>query len=346
MNLRYMHLNDRKNGISLKDPRIQYIIMGFIIAILPLLSSNGIIKNSNIILIGGVLIYAIAGLGLDLLLGYGGLISLGTAGFMGLAAYISAYLTVDMNLPFEISLIISIAIPVILGLLVGWASLKIEGIYLAIATLCVSEILRKTFEELTVFTNSFGGKKAAYPLLFGNFQLDRNQTFVLITVVLVILMIISYNIVNSKQGRALHAMRGSEVVAQAMGINILKYRLLVFALATGYTAIAGALYVHFINFSYPSTWGLPMSLNILALVVIGGMRSSYGMLIGSLVVFAVPDLVLKKLPIIGNINGIPYVFSGLLIIVIVLLYPQGLVHLLGDIKRFLIKMKGRVRQND
>ncbi len=324
----------------LQNPRMKYIYFGLILATIPLLASADIIKNSYILLIGSVLIYTIAGIGLDLLMGYGGLISLGTAGFMGLSAYVTAYCSMDLGLPFELSALIAIASSILLGLIVGLASLRIEGIYLAIATLCVAEIFRKSFEELIEFTNSFSGKKADYPTLFGIFELDREQTYWLIVVVLVIVMIVTYNIVNSKQGRALHAMRGSEVAAQSMGISLLACRLFAFALATGCAAIAGVLYMHFIGFTYPNTWGLTMSLNILALVIIGGMRSSFGMFIGALMVFAVPELILKELPIIGDINGIPYVFNGVLIIVVVLAYPQGLVRIFDDIKKLLKKVKG------
>jgi branched-chain amino acid transport system permease protein len=136
-------------------------------------------------------------------------------------------------------------------------------------------------------------------------------------------MILTYNLTNGQLGRALHAMRGSEVAAQAMGVNLLKYRLVAFALATVYASIAGALYVFLIKFTYPAVWVLGMSLNILAVVVIGGMRSIYGTVLGAFVVFAIPDLVLKKLPLIGGIDGMPYVFNGLLIILVIMFYPRA-----------------------
>ena len=146
--------------------------------------------------------------------------------------------------------------------------------------------------------------------------------------------------VNSKLGRALNTMRGSEVAAQAMGVNLLTYRLLAFAVATGLAALAGVLYMHFINFTYPNTWVLGMSMNILAVVIIGGMRSGFGVVLGSFIVFAIPDLILKKIPVIGEVNGIAYVFNGLLIIMIILLYPHGLIHIFGDIKRLVTGRKG------
>src|SRR5699024_10046439 len=141
--------------------------------------------------------------------------------------------------------LVAVIIAAFIGVLVGFVSLRVAGIYLAIATLCVSEILRKTFEELDQFTNGFSGLTASYPKLFG-VSLSREMTFVLLAVVLVLVMMLTHNLVNGQMGRALHAMRGSEVAAQAMGIYLLKYRLIVFAIATAYAALGGALYMHFV----------------------------------------------------------------------------------------------------
>lgn len=316
---------------------IRYIIFGVILALLPLAAQAGIIKTSWIGIIGGTIIYAIAGLGLNLLLGYSGLISLGTAGFMGLGAYISAYVSEDLGWPFEAGILLAVVIPLIFGILIGLASLRMEGLYLGIVTLCVSEILRKTFDELEPITGGFSGKKASFPLLLGSIRLDQNSTYVLLVVVLVLLMILTYNLANGQLGRALNAMRGSQVAAQAMGVSLLKYRLIAFALATAFASLAGALYVHFIRFVYPSTWTLPVSLVIMALVVIGGLRSVFGTFIGALIVYALPDLVLKRIPVIGDINGLSYVFSGVLIILVVLFYPGGVINIFNSIGRLFTK---------
>ncbi len=140
-------------------PYSSYILFGIILAILPILVELKILKYSYLTTIASILIYSIVALGLNLLLGYSGLISLGTAGFMGLGTYLSAYLTADLNLPFELALLISIVVPMLIGVLTGLVSLRIEGFYLAIATLAISEIFRKTFVELEVITNGFSGKK-------------------------------------------------------------------------------------------------------------------------------------------------------------------------------------------
>jgi len=229
-------------------------------------------------------------------------------------------------------LIISVTIPLFIGLIIGLISLRIEGYYLAIATLGVAEIFRQVFVELDFFTGGFSGKNAGYPDL-GIFTLDKMWTYILIAVCLIAIMIITHNIVYSRSGRALLTMRGSEPAAQAMGINLLKYRLMAFGIATLYAALGGVLYVHFIRFAYPSGWNVNLSLQILAVIVIGGMRTITGPVLGAIVVFGVPELILKQLPIIGNVDGLAYIFTGILIIVVILFYPNGLIYIGNDIKK-------------
>ena len=325
-----------------KNAYLGYVFFGLTLCLIPVLVELGLLRSSYITLVGSVIIYSIAAIGLNLLLGWSGLISLGTAGFMGLAAYIAAYLTVDLKLPFEVGLLMALAIPLFIGILVGLVSLKIEGMYLAIATLSVSEILRKSFEEFGSITNGFSGKTAGYPKLFGFFQLDRNMTYVLLVIFLVGVMIIIHNLINGQMGRALNAMRGSEAAAQAMGVHLLKYRLVAFALATGLAALSGVMYIHFIKYTYPPTWSLGMSLNILAAIIIGGVRNIYGTILGVFVVFALPDLFLKQIPYFGSMPGFAYIVNGLLIILVIMYYPNGLIYIGNDVKKLWTKWKAKV----
>ena len=329
-----------------KNHNLRFIIFGAVIATLPLFVSAGIIRTSWLGIIGGTIIYTVAALGLNLLLGYSGLVSLGTAGFMGLGAYISAYVTTDMGLPWEVGVLAAVVISLIVGIVVGLVSLRVEGLYLGIITLCIAEVLRKTFDELVDFTGGFSGKSADYPTLLGTFELNQRTTYVLLAVVLVLMMMLTWNLVHGQIGRAFHAMRGSQVAAQAMGVSLFKYRLLAFALATGYIALAGSLYVHFICFAYPSTWSVTLSLNMIAIIVVGGLRSIYGTFLGAIIVYALPDLLLKNIPIIGDMNGVPYVFSGVLIILVVLFYPLGAVNVFNDIKRLFRKITGKEKKGE
>lgn len=319
-----------------KNHNLRFVLFGLILSTLPLFVSWGYIKTSWLGILGATVIYTICALGLNLLLGWSGLVSLGTAGFMGLGGYISAYATGNLGLPWELGILAAVVISLVLGVIVGMVSLRVEGLYLGIITLCISAILVKTFEEVTAITGGFAGKSAQYPTLLGMFKLSQKGTFVLVVVVLVLMMMLTWNLVHSQIGRALHAMRGSQVAAQAMGISLFKYRLLAFALSTGYAALAGALYAHFVRFVYPSTWSITLSLTMIAIIVVGGLRSIYGTFLGALIIYALPDLVIK--PLIGDLNGFAYVFSGVLIILVVLFYPHGLVNVFSDVRKLTGKL--------
>ncbi len=322
---------------------IQYIIFGICLMSLPLLQRAGIIiTNSNITVIGTVLFYSIVGIGLNVLLGYSGLVSLGTAGFMGLGAYLTGYFSETLGLNFFLAIFLAMIIPTILGAIVGLISLRLEGFYLAIATLGFAEVLKVVFIELEWLTGSFSGLQTSYPKVFSNMKFFGTQTakvmtFYLIVIVLVLLLIFTYNFINSATGRALLTMRGSQAAAQAMGINLLKYKLIAFIVATVYAAIGGALYMAFIRSSYPATWNLNLSLQILAVVVIGGVRTIPGPIFGAFIVFGIPELVFKNVPFLSSIDGLAYIFTGILIIVVILFYPNGLIYVGHDIKKIFTK---------
>lgn len=325
----------------LKNQYLQFILLGIGFAIIPILSQVGILKSSSVTTVGFTLIFAIAALGLNVLLGYSGLVSLGTAGFMGLAAYLSAYFTRVMSFPFELSFVLSVAITTILGLIVGVFSLKFEGIYLGIVTLAVAEIFRLIFLQFDAFTGGAVGSKASYPKLLGFLELNRVGTYYLIVVVLIVTIILVHNLVKGHMGRALNAMRGSQAAAQSMGINIFKHRIIAFGVSNALAAIAGVLYVHYVRLSIPTVWTLNLSLDFLAMIVIGGFRSIYGTLIGSFFVYGLSELVLKSLPIPG-IDAIIPAIKGVLMIIFVLYFPGGLVGL----KNQLIPKKNRKKTKD
>jgi branched-chain amino acid transport system permease protein len=324
-------IKDRKS--ILRNAHIQFLIFGGILMLLPLAAQSGAMKASTLETVGFVLIYSVVSIGMNLLLGYSGLVSLGTAGFMGLGAYLAAYTVESLSLSFWIAVLVAMIIPTVIGVAVGVISLRVRNIYLAIATLCISEILLKTFEQLDWFTGGTAGKQSSYPTIFGD-KLDRGGMFAVIVVALVLIMMLTHNIVNGQMGRAMHAMRSSAVAAQAMGVNLVKYKLAAFAMATLYAGLGGALYLFFLKSSYPSTWSLMLSLNVIAMVVVGGLRSIYGTVAGAFIIWGIPELVLKKLPVIGDVSGLPFIFSGILIIVVIMFFPKGLKGLSDIVKDY------------
>ncbi len=324
-----------------KKNYLTILILGTVFAILPVLQINNIfVSFASITIIAQVIFYTIAGIGLNVLLGYSGLVSLGTAGFMGLGAYIAGYFAQSNAI---LGIVLAILIPIILGLIVGLISLRLEGYYLAIATLGIAEVLKVAFQELTKFTGGFSGLNISLPSFINDMrflgpQTPRVVTVWIIVAVFVVIWLFTYNFINSRTGRALLTMRGSSAAAQAMGINLLKYKLTAFVIATIYASISGILYIYMIKSAFPTTWNLMLSLQILAVIVIGGVKTITGPLIGAAIVFGVPELVFKQIPLLSGIDGLAYIFTGLLIIVVILFYPNGLIYIGTDIKNLFKKL--------
>ncbi len=316
----------------------RYVLFGITLSILPLLSELDLMQNSTVRLFGYVIIFTVVALGLNLLLGFSGLVSLGTAGFMGLGAYLFVYVSENVFDGFFVAFLITVIITGLIGALIGLLSLRIEGIYLAIGTLFIGEIFLQIFRSVGWFTGGFSGKTFHHPmfnLFFTQITLTRNQTYVFMVVILVVIMILVYNLVHSRTGRALMAMSRSEHAAQAMGISILKYRLIAFITASILAAIGGILYISYFRYVDPSPWNLNRSLLIIAMVVVGGYKSIFGTAIGAFIIYGVPELYLKD---IFSFNPeFSYVFAGILIIVVIMFYPYGTVYLGHDVKKLYYK---------
>lgn len=326
----------------LKKKQIQYILIGLVIAILPFVFG---FKRATVTMLDTVVIYSIVALGFNILLGYSGQISLGHAVFMGIGAYLSAYITMELELPFLLALLVSGLVPMVIGLLLGLVALRLEGHYLAIATLGLGVTIQHIFKEWTGFTGGFSGAKAA-PASIGGWLFpefvfkSRESFFVLAVTILVILMIFAYNFLRSKTGRALIAMRNSEHAAQAMGVSLFKYKLIAFAISAFYAGIAGSLYMHLIRYSDPNTWSIELSLNLLAMVVIGGLATIGGSILGAAFIVIVPEL-LKEIPMLGEIRSLSTILTGVALILVIRFMPYGLVRTGKQIQLKLLERKNK-----
>lgn len=242
LNLIYADCGKGSAGEKIKElvtvPGTQYLIFGVILGVFPLLAQLGILTSSFVFTMGNTMIYAIMAIGFCLLMGYSGLASLGTAGFVGIGAYIAYYFMQVYGAPFGIAFIVTVMISLFSGVLVGFISLRIEGIYLAILTLGLSEILRNTFISLKSSIKLDMSKVR----LFG-VKIGEEQVYLLILALFVLLLFITSNLIRSPIGRALLSVKNSTSAAQAMGINLMKYRVLAFVISTVYAAIAGLMYM-------------------------------------------------------------------------------------------------------
>jgi branched-chain amino acid transport system permease protein len=316
----------------------RFVVFGIILSIIPLFAEIGIMQNSTVRLLGYVIIFTVVALGLNLLLGFSGLVSLGTAGFMGFGAYLFVFISNNVFDGFIIAMVLTLVVAGLIGALIGLLSLKVEGIYLAIATLFIGEIFLQIFRNVDWFTGGFSGMRHHHPmfnLLFTEITLTRNLTYVLMVVILVLVMIAMYHLIHSRTGRALMAMSRSEHAAQAMGISILKYRLIAFVTATVLATLGGVLYISYFRFVDPSPWNLNRSLFIIAMVVVGGYKSIFGTALGAFIIHGVPELYLKDI-FSGN-PEFSYIFAGVLIIVVIMFYPNGTIYIGHDVKMLYYK---------
>lgn len=308
-----------------KNAYLHFILFGVLLVIVNLM--RGIAFNNFFVnMIGLFLIYTIAVLGFYVLLGYGGLASLGTSAFIGLGAFLARYFTHVWNLPLIIGLLLVVLVAIILGVLVGFISLRIEGMYLAIITLVIAELLVALFKisALEPLTGNFNGVTIPRKsILFGLIELNTNNMFVFIVVFFVVIMMLVYNLTKSPVGRAMLSMKNSESAAQSMGVNLLKYRILAFVIATVLAMISGYLYIFNIRFAIVSEWNLNLSLNVLAAVVIGGTASIWGIVGGGFLIFGI-NAFLKNIDLFNKYPSLTLIFNGLLMIVVVLFYPGGL----------------------
>ncbi|NLD52466.1 MAG: branched-chain amino acid ABC transporter permease [Clostridiales bacterium] len=333
-------------------PFTGFLLIGALLIALQLLAmvpGVDFIKSSMLNGFASVMIYSIVGYGFTYLLGYAGLASLGTAGFVGLGAYITGYFIRQVpGMPYLVVVLIALAVSLVLGLIVGFISLRIEGIFLAIVTLGLSEIFYQIFNNWLDFTNgSMGSSIKLYPIfqnLFNMKTLDaRRAFFILLVLITVGLMMLTHNLGKSSTGRAMLAMKNSSSAAQAMGISLLKYRLLAFLLSTVYAGLAGVLFMSYFKFSTPSNYTIIFSLNILAVVLIGGSRSLIGTFVGSFIVFGLTPIFLQDIPFFRDNSWVINVLIGTIIILVVMFYRGGLVQLADDIRNFFTKRKANRR---
>lgn len=304
-----------------------YIFVGILALLIPIINLQfDVFANSTMTLMNRVVIFSIAALGFNILLGYAGQISLGHAAFMGIGGYLSAFLTMEMNFPFVISILLAGLVPMIIGLLLGLVALRLEKLYLAIATLGLGVTIQNIFFEWSGFTGGHSGMRGIpSPEILG-FTFRQREHFLLLSItILILLAIFTYNFIRSKTGRALIAMRDSESAAQAMGISLFNYKLIAFALSAFYVGVAGSLYAHLYRYIEPNIWGVELSLDLLAMVVIGGMATIGGSILGAAFIQLLPRL-MSSLPFLDGIANINFILTGLFLVIVIVFFPRGLIY--------------------
>jgi branched-chain amino acid transport system permease protein len=315
--------------------RVWFAILLILVGLSLLGSTFGIGPNEYHYFIGNlILVNLISAIGLNLLVGFTGLLSLGHAAFMGVGAYTSALLVTEFGCPFILSLLIAGLMAALFGLIVGIPSLRIKGFYLMVATLAFQFVIEYMIIHWDSLTRGIRGIELPTPHFLG-ISLEKNQAYFLFLFVLaMILMWGAKNITRSKIGRAFIAIRDNDVSAEIIGISIFRYKLISFAISSFYAGIAGALYASMLRTAIPQDYIFINSIIFLAMVLVGGLGRLVGTIFGVIFVTLVPvllDLGVSYLSRVYDPNVTIYlgpvkelVFGGLIILFIIF-EPEGLV---------------------
>src|SRR5436190_3803088 len=289
---------------------------------------------------------AIAALGLNILVGFTGQISIGHAAFFGLGAFTSAYLSSKLPVPVFFAIPLAGLITAVVGLVFGLPAARLKGLYLAIATLAAQYILLDFFSRADWFTGGTVPAVAEPFRIFGFTLRGDRRYFYVVLVYLVICYVLTTNLMRTRDGRALVAVRDHYLSAEIMGINLTKYRTLSFGLAAFYAGIGGALYAHYQEVVSNEGFTIDRSILFLAMVIIGGLGSVMGTLMGTVFMVLLPEAmewvsaalrggpIDQALALRNNIAFLREIAIGLVIVLFLVFEPDGLVHRWRRIKAY------------
>lgn len=257
-------------------------------------------------------------MGLSLLMGYAGQISLGQAAFFGIGAYTSGVLTAKLGVPMILAFPASISLTVLIAFLIGIPTLKLKGHYLAMATLGLGEIVYIVFNELISLTGGPSGFGEIPIIKIFGISLDTDTKFyIFLWAIVSFILFVSLNIIESKIGRALRALHKSEEISHTLGINTSKLKLGIFMLSAGYAALAGFLYAHYVTFLSPGTFSLNFSILLVTMVAVGGMENIWGAILGTVILTLLPEY-------LRFFKDFDILIYGSILMAIMLLRPEGL----------------------
>lgn len=279
-------------------------------------------------------ITVIAAIGLNILLGYCGQLSIGHAGFIAVGAFTSAVLTNVLGFPFLVGLIAAGFMAGFIGLMFGIPSLKVKGFYLAIATIAAQFIIIWVINHLEI-TGGFVGIAVPYASIGGLVFDSEASMFYLIMVIAVICTFFAKNLARTRVGRAFIAIRDNDLAAEVMGINLFYYKLLAFFIGCFFAGIAGSLMAHWIGFMNAEQFSLMESILYIGMIIIGGLGTALGPILGVIFIrlmqqgmmFVAPTIeaAFPALPA-GFATGLAPMLFGLIIVLFLILEPRGLAH--------------------
>ena len=311
------------------------------VVVIPLMVHEYYLSILNLIFIA-----IVGALGLNVLVGYTGQISIGHGAFMSVGAYTAANLAVRLGLPFWLTLPAGGLMAALIGVVVGMPSLRIKGLYLAIATLAGQLIIEWTINHVPAIS---GGAQAsievARPDLFGFVLNTQGRLYYFLLFFAVLAIVATLNLMRSRIGRAFIAVRDQDIAAEIIGINIYRYKLLAFAISSFFAGVCGVLYTYYFGIANYEQFQLIVSIDYLAMIIIGGLGSVLGSIFGAIFVTLLPIVLRILLENIGSlffseaelanvISGTRLAVFGGLIIFFLIVEPEGLNRLWRNIRSY------------
>ena len=308
------------------------LLIGFLVILFttPLYLNNYWLGVFN--LIGITLIAAV---GLNILVGYCGQLSIGHAGFIAVGAYTAAILTNRLEMPFLVGLIGAGVVSGLIGIIFGLPSVRVKGFYLAITTIAAQFIIIWVINHWG-YTGGFLGIKVPYASIGGLVFRSESSQFYLITIIAALCIFFAKNLARAKVGRAFIAIRDNDLAAEVMGINPLYYKLLAFFIGCFFAGIAGALLAHWIGFLNAEQFSFTESILYVGMIIIGGLGTSIGPIFGVIFIRILQQvLTVNLVPFLessftafpsGFATGVTPMLFGLVIVLFLILEPRGLAH--------------------
>ena len=281
-----------------------------------------------------VIIAIIGAHGLNVLLGYTGQISLGHAAFLGVGGYTYSFLVMVHHWPFWLAIPVSGLVAGGLGFIIGIPSLRIKGIYLAVATIAFQFIADYTYFHWDGFSGGPQGRLVEAPRILDHALTSRLSLYYICLFFVILLLWGAKNLMRSKYGRSMMAVRDNDISAAALGVPVFKYKLLAFAVSSFYAGVAGALLVIHLRNVFPGFFHLNVSIEYIAIVIVGGMGTVMGSIFGAIFIVLVPEILTNIISMIAQLTKNPeitilmapmrLIVHGLLIVLFIVIEPAGL----------------------
>lgn len=280
--------------------------------------------------------------GLNILTGYTGLVSLGQAAFMAVGAYTVGWMQLNLGTPFLLNLVAGGLVAAAVGILVGIPSLRVKGLYLAIATIAASFILHFIFVNWQSVTNGNSGLTLTPASFFGTPLTEYQQLYFVFVPITALMVLGAANLFRTRVGRAFIAIRDRDISAEVLGISLLRYKLTSFAISSFYAGVAGGMWAYFFRVVTPESFPFVYSIFFLAAIIVGGMGTILGGILGAVFMTLVPELLRFGIdwltPVLPNaaamLSPVRTVVFGLLIVGFLIFEPKGLAEIVQRSRRY------------